>query len=183
MQRILTRSLIFFFLFATHLFCTLVNSAPRCLAAHGLAAAPEESIGMRSSVSSASIFASAWVAEEARAPGSRGNRQTLSELAASNPAAPPPPRAANRLSASGRVCGRNDTPRQREARRPRLAAMTVTARKRYHWAGAGKYYAQKCAPRSHRANTAGYSVLWELRPWLQAALYRRKEWPESPMVG
>ena len=62
---------------------------------------------------------------EARAPGSRGNRQALSELAASNPAAPPPPRAANRLSASGRVCGRNDTPRQREARRPRLAAMTA----------------------------------------------------------
>ena len=131
MQRTLTRSLIFFFCARDRGICTLVNSAPRCLAAHGLAAAPEESIGMRSSVSSASIFPSAWVAEESRAPGSRGNRQTLSELAASNPAAPPPPRAANRLSASGRICGRTDTPRQREARRPRLAAMT--ARKRFYW--------------------------------------------------
>ena len=64
MQRTLTRSLIFFFCARDRGICTLVNSAPRCLAAHGLAAAQEESIGMRSSVNSAPIFASAGVAEK-----------------------------------------------------------------------------------------------------------------------
>ena len=44
-----------------------------------------------------------------------------------------------RLSASGRVCGRNDTPRQREARRPRLAAMTA----KNDFIGAARYYQQQ----------------------------------------
>ena len=94
MQRTLTRPLIFFFCARDRGICTLVNSAPRCLAAHGLAAAQEESIGMRSSVESGADLCVCRGRREARAPGSRGNRQALSELAASNPAAPPPPRAA-----------------------------------------------------------------------------------------